>query len=122
MAQTKIKKECGKCGGSGFLSHYRAISAGTCFPCNGKGYILTTQSAINQKEKRKQQKEEKAALMRQWSEKKMNTFLNEFAEDQDFLNKMKGMNPEGNGYQLAFNLMQVFEAQGKFEYTEPKPF
>jgi len=117
----KIKKECGKCFGKGHISAYKHVLGGSCFACNGKGFYLTTQKAIEQKEKRKATKKLKHQSIREWNEEKFKTFLNEFQDDHDFLKRMDGLNPETNGYQLAFNIMQVFEAKGKFQYNVPKP-
>lgn len=102
------------------------ISAGICFTCNGKGYKLTTEKAIKQsekqKEKRKQEKEAKAKIIREYNETKFKYFLELFKNDSDFINRMKGLDPEEKGYQLAFNIMQIFEVQGKFSYDIPEPF
>lgn len=32
-------KKCGKCGGTGNLSHYHYVAGGECFDCDGKGKI-----------------------------------------------------------------------------------
>ncbi len=116
----KIKKACGKCGGTGFLSQYRAISGGTCFPCYGKGYYMTTEKTIKEKERREKKKDEKAKTIREWNEGKYETFLSEFENDKDFNKRMKGMNPREEGYQLGFNIMQCFEAWGRFNYDVPE--
>ncbi len=117
----KIKLTCGKCNGSGFLSHYRAISGGTCFSCNGKGYYFRTEKAIQDKQNREKAKNEKAAKIKEYNENKMEYFLEQFKNDSDFLKRMNGMDPLERGYQLAFNIMSCYEAWGRFEYKEPQP-
>lgn len=37
MEMTSIK--CYKCGGSGYLEHFKHRDNGICYPCNGKGFI-----------------------------------------------------------------------------------
>jgi hypothetical protein len=34
------KVTCGKCAGKGTLKHFSHVMAGTCFPCNGKGFKM----------------------------------------------------------------------------------
>lgn len=40
----KIKVNCSKCSGTGYLLHYANIKNGTCFQCNGVGYKLLTEN------------------------------------------------------------------------------
>jgi DnaJ-class molecular chaperone len=35
-----VKVECPRCGGSGILPQHRRIIGGTCFLCDGRGYVL----------------------------------------------------------------------------------
>ncbi len=117
----KIKLVCGKCGGSGFLSHYRAISSGTCFACDGKGHYFRTEKSIKDKQARENKKNEKAAKIKEYNENKFEYFVGKFKDDNDFIKRMGGMDPLNEGYQLAFNIMQCYEAWGRFEYKEPQP-
>ncbi len=41
-----VKVMCPRCGGSGVLPQHRRIIGGTCFLCDGKGYVLRKKPTV----------------------------------------------------------------------------
>lgn len=61
----KIKVNCSKCDGKGYLPEFAAFSKGICFRCKGKGYFLMTQAQHSKL--LEQQKEMEAQLTDHWN-------------------------------------------------------
>ena len=120
----KEKQVCPRCNGSGHFSYH--LTYGTvCFQCNGEGFIMVDikRQAYNKQRQvvKKQQNETYHKLRGEWYETRLNTFIDQYGDHPEFIKRMEGRDPHGNGNLLAQDLCRYFIANNLFTYDIPEP-
>lgn len=98
----KVVRPCSRCGGLGRIDHFRYISGGICFKCNGAGIEEGIEKEFTEERRAQLDAQAKRRAERKAEKELQERLANKEAHNKEFF-ESHGFNAEGVGYVCVGN-------------------